>query len=85
VTEGIGMCWACKRLDDSAAVVDGIPVSRCEAFPDGIPLEIFVNGFDHRREFPGDNGLRFVPISDSAEVEAMAMIAEAVGSEGGKQ
>lgn len=33
----------------------------CEAFPAGIPPEILHRGFDHRNEFPGDNGVRFVP------------------------
>ena len=32
----------------------------CEAYPKGIPEEISVNGFNHRKPFPGDNGLRYV-------------------------
>jgi|WetSurMetagenome_2_1015567.scaffolds.fasta_scaffold318172_1 hypothetical protein len=31
----------------------------CKAFPKGIPDEIISKGFDHRKEFPGDNGIRF--------------------------
>lgn len=32
---------------------------KCRAFPEGIPLEILTNEFDHRRRYPGDHGIRF--------------------------
>lgn len=32
---------------------------KCEAYPREIPNEIYYNGFDHRKEFPGDQGIRF--------------------------
>lgn len=31
----------------------------CAAFPQGIPDEIFVQGFDHRELFEGDQGIRW--------------------------
>lgn len=33
----------------------------CDAFPDkdGIPVEIILNEVDHRKPYPGDNGIRF--------------------------
>jgi hypothetical protein len=34
----------------------------CDAFIDGIPVEIFTNEHDHRKPYPGDNGIRFEPI-----------------------
>lgn len=46
-------CDACKRR---VSTPDG---PTCAAFPDGIP-EPILNGFDHRRPFPGDGGVRFV-------------------------
>lgn len=31
----------------------------CEAFPDGVPMEIAMNRHDHRQPFTGDNGVLF--------------------------
>lgn len=31
----------------------------CDAFPDGIPEEVFSNERDHRMPYPGDGGIRF--------------------------
>lgn len=35
----------------------------CKAFPGGIPFELLYNEYDHRMEFPGDNGVRYQPIT----------------------
>lgn len=32
----------------------------CDAFPEGIPDEIVLGGFNHNQPFPGDNGMRFL-------------------------
>lgn len=53
------MCMKCARLAEAGFV--------CEAFPDGIPDLIVFGHFDHRSQFPGDNGLTFVPL-DSNEL-----------------
>lgn len=34
---------------------------RCDAFPEGIPMNILLNQVDHRKEVEGDHGIRFQP------------------------
>jgi hypothetical protein len=34
----------------------------CEAFPDGIPLGFLTGELDHTKPYPGDNGLRYIPV-----------------------
>jgi hypothetical protein len=40
----------------------------CRAFPNGIPEKILTNRADHRREYPGDHGLRYDPIDPDYEI-----------------
>jgi hypothetical protein len=56
----LGICHLCARRRD---------VDTCDAFPGGIPNEILVGDFDHRRPYPGDRGLLFSP-KPGAEVPA---------------
>lgn len=46
----VSQCAACRRNRR-----DGT----CDAFPDGIRMDILVNDFDHRQPFPGDHGIQF--------------------------
>ena len=48
-------CTRCKHLHPPSGPFG----YACDAFPDGIPEEIFVDGFDHTQPFPGDQGIRF--------------------------
>jgi hypothetical protein len=47
-------CLDCKHFDRET--------SFCDAFPNGIPDEIFLGDHDHREPYPGDNGITFEPI-----------------------
>lgn len=51
------ICEFCDRLNP----VDPLEGPTCKAFPNGIPVEIYEYGFDHRMKFPGDEGIRFLP------------------------
>ncbi|MBB6348311.1 hypothetical protein ACWGH8_35270 [Nonomuraea muscovyensis] len=59
------ICDACARLRQRAnpQAVSSIEryVPYCEAFPREVPEEIVFGGFDHRRPYPGDGGIRFEP------------------------
>ena len=49
------ICTFCKHLRLDAE-------RTCAAFPQGIPIEIWVGEHDHRTAWPGDNGIRFVAV-----------------------
>ncbi|TLU53293.1 MAG: hypothetical protein FDX02_08485 [Chlorobium sp.] len=33
----------------------------CKAFPDGIPIDIWMGNNDHKQPYQGDNGIMFAP------------------------
>jgi hypothetical protein len=47
------LCKACRHLDRDQER------HLCDAFPEGIPEEIWTNRFDHHDPYPGDRGIRF--------------------------
>lgn len=55
------MCMWCKHLDhyDDEEITEATE-NTCVAFPDKIPEAIiFTCQHDHRKPYPGDNGIRF--------------------------
>mgnify|MGYP003646202249 CR=1 FL=1 len=56
-------CFDCvHRTYGGFGEYEGISTGTCEAFPEGIPLPILDNTFDHRKPWPGDGGIRFEEI-----------------------
>jgi hypothetical protein len=49
------LCLKCARFHDNNE-----DTFTCDAFPNGVPDEIVLRGFNHNNPFPGDKGLRFV-------------------------
>jgi hypothetical protein len=49
-------CLNCRHFKGRMALQEK---HRCDAFLDGIPNDIIEGEFDHRRPYPGDNGIRF--------------------------
>lgn len=50
------LCLKCARFHDN-----NMDTFTCDAFPERVPDEIILGGFNHNQPFPGDNGMRFVP------------------------
>ena len=46
----------------------------CDAFPEGIPEDILFSRADHRRPYPGDRGLRFMPRDQEAADYAVMLL-----------
>jgi len=51
------ICYGCARF--KADNLDGLT---CDAYPEGIPIEIITSEHDHRKPFPGDHGIQFEPL-----------------------
>lgn len=52
-------CLNCRHLDWRR-------MTRCAAYPDGIPLPILGGDVAHDRPLPGDHGIQFAPMSATA-------------------
>jgi hypothetical protein len=63
MTLPVVQCGSCRHFDRERR--DG---NFCDAFPDGdgIPQEIINGEHDHRESYPGDEGVRWSPLTPDA-------------------
>jgi len=50
MTFTIPICIACEYYKEGVV---------CDAFPEGIPAEVYMRAHDHRLSYPGDRGITF--------------------------
>ncbi|MDP2217388.1 MAG: hypothetical protein Q8J68_08890 [Methanolobus sp.] len=53
------VCTFCKDLHNSTLRANGTSLNTCDTFPDGISVEIWGGGNNHREPYPGDYGVQF--------------------------
>lgn len=56
------VCMKCKHYHRSSGAL-------CNAFPEGIPDEIWYHRNPHTAPFPGDHGIQFEPIAKPAKAD----------------
>lgn len=56
------LCYDCRHLHEvTDEQIFGDEKQTCEAFPYGIPDEIFHGGVEHTDPYKGDNGIQYEP------------------------
>lgn len=55
--------WQCRTCRWFAENHPGVEIG-CVAYPDGIPDDIVSGRHDHRKPYPGDNGIRYEPVGE---------------------
>lgn len=60
----LNQCGSCKHFhgldypDENGRFPDKVT---CDAFPNGIPQEIYSDKIKHTKPYPGDNGIQYEP------------------------
>ena len=55
ITRGINLCLMCAHYRKE---------HKCDAFPEGIPHEIWILKVFHNKPYPGDNGINYKPLPE---------------------
>lgn len=70
----------CARFRPPLAAGGDFGPLTCDAFPGGIPVEIWQNRHDHRRPYAGDNGLRWAPAAEGVAFPSYALAVTATAA-----
>jgi len=57
------LCDFCKHEFANKPGPVYVSTPQCDAFPDEIPDDIYFSKHDHRKPYPGDNGICFEPVA----------------------
>ena len=62
IVKAVGEATQCKTCMNFLGIEESkVPV--CKAFEDGIPAEIWVGNHKHTVAYPGDHGLKYIPLT----------------------
>src|SRR5688500_3551000 len=65
------ICFWCKHFDAQEQYDTG--ATKCLAFIDDIPSEIWNLEYDHREPYPDDNGIQFEKLDDNSKILAVPL------------
>ncbi len=63
------ICPVCKHYHGNNQIE--FLIGTCDAYPDGIPIEVWKREINHIEPYSQDNGIQFEPIDDEILVNAV--------------